>query len=94
MEDPAETFLKQSSVEMKSFSTEDMDQAEMAVYGNVSKEFKDYKVKVSKHAKEKSKLQKQFSDLQNQVKNQENGKVDFSNSPQQVKPNLDKEVDI
>lgn len=67
MEAPGETFLKQSSIEMKSFSPEDMDQAEMAVYGNVSKDFKDYKVKVSKHAKEKAKLQKQFSDLQNEV---------------------------
>ena len=56
MDGPRMEFLKSSSVEMKSLTPEDMDQAEMAVYGNVSKEFKDYKVKVSKHAKEKSKL--------------------------------------
>jgi len=33
-----------------------MDLAEMQVYGDVSREFRDYKVKVSKHSKKKSEI--------------------------------------
>ena len=54
--DVPDEFLKSQSVEIKEMTSEEMDLAEMQVYGDVSREFRDYKVKVSKHNKKKSEV--------------------------------------
>ena len=54
MEGVPDHYLKNASVPLKSMTPEEMDLAEMQVYGDVSWEYRDYKVKVSKHNKKKS----------------------------------------
>ena len=54
--DVPDEVLKSQSVEIKEMSAEEMDMAEMQVYGDVSREFRDYKVRVSKHNKKKAEV--------------------------------------
>ena len=72
MENVPDHFLKNQSVEIKSMTPEEMDLAEMQVYGDVSREYDQYKVKVSKHSKKKSQTkEKNKEKLQGKDKTQD-----------------------